>query len=798
MKWYKKYLQVYEKPFSEAPQEIIEKVKDNIAKLQSNDPLVTVSLIGYNEEKHLLACLWSLSEMQCKYPIEIIGVDNESKDRTADIYEACGVPYFTETQHSCGFARLCGLNHARGKYHINIDSDTLYPPKYVEIMVNALEKKGVVAASSLWSYIPDKDHSWLGLKVYEAARDLHLWLQSFKRPELSVRGLVFAYRTKYAQKTGIRTDIIRGEDGYLALQLKQFGKIAFVRKRRARAVTGYGTVGADGTLFNSFKVRVISRLKEIGGLFTKKKEYKDEESNLVKRNKKNHSKNIKSRKVMYRKVYISITLFLIANLIISSCIRKLNLYQENKDEDKGYERRKDVICETDFIYPFGDETINKEIEITIHSKTDRQIKSLHTEIPVLKYNKEWLFILTQDDCMHSAFSYTWAAINGKPLSHNYFCDLAHLQNGDLPFDYYYLGKTLATTDGTGQEVRFSFGTTVAAEWDFMNATTWIQKGYTGDNFRFYKKSGLVWGNLQEMINYGVGIAFHDLNVTEEEKTIEMLVKHFPVAQNIIREKLNNRSCKMLAEPNGDKNYIEAAMQYQPIKTMCAQSGAIKLYPFKENIDLEKVVIERAFYDPPENSGLTNPDMIKSAILEELKYSPKERAVISVGVHNTDTDWVNFLEWLNDTYGRDGDDSMWFTNQEEYYEYYYYRLHSKPEIEQVDKHTWKLTLNLNGGNFFYYPSVTVNILGLKMEDIESIESNEDVTGLSYGDHKDVFMINIDCRKYLAEHAENFVKRYEANPTDASAKTDALYFVDKIKESNKKNELRTRINKNTKIN
>jgi len=72
-------------------------------------------------------------------------VDNESKDRTAEIYEACGVPYFTETQHSCGFARLCGLNHARGKYHINIDSDTMYPAKYVETMVDALEKPGVLA-----------------------------------------------------------------------------------------------------------------------------------------------------------------------------------------------------------------------------------------------------------------------------------------------------------------------------------------------------------------------------------------------------------------------------------------------------------------------------------------------------------------------------------------------------------------------------------------------------------------------------------------------------------------------------
>lgn len=80
-KWYSKYLQVYEKPFSEASPFIVEEVRQNIAKLQSNNPIVTVSLIGYNEEKHLLACLWSLSEMQCKYPVEIIGVDNESKDQ---------------------------------------------------------------------------------------------------------------------------------------------------------------------------------------------------------------------------------------------------------------------------------------------------------------------------------------------------------------------------------------------------------------------------------------------------------------------------------------------------------------------------------------------------------------------------------------------------------------------------------------------------------------------------------------------------------------------------------------------
>ena len=283
MTWYKKYLSVYEQPLQEAPQEIIREIKTKIEKLQSDTPLVSVVIIAYNEEKHLLANLWSLSDSECQYPMEIIGVDNDSSDKTAEIFKMTGVPYYTEYEHSCGYARRCGLNHARGKYYICIDSDTMYPKKYIETLVKTLEKPDTVAVSSLWSYIPDKDHSWMGLKIYEAARDLHLWLQSFKRPELSVRGLVFAYRTECARKTGIRTDIIRGEDGYLALQLKQFGKIAFVRKRRARAVTGYGTVGADGTLFNSFKVRVVSRLKGIGGLFTQKKEYKDEESNLVKK-----------------------------------------------------------------------------------------------------------------------------------------------------------------------------------------------------------------------------------------------------------------------------------------------------------------------------------------------------------------------------------------------------------------------------------------------------------------------------------------------------------------------------------
>lgn len=282
MSWYSKYLEVYEKSYDAvAYRNIVAQVRDNLSKLQSDNPLVTVSVIAYNEEKHLLACLWALSEMKICYPIEVIGVDNDSKDKTAEIFQAVGIPYYTEYQHSCGYARLCGLSYARGKYHVNIDSDTLYPPQYVENMINVMERSPqIMGVCATWGYIPDKNHSVFGLRMYEYFRDQYLRIQSWRRPELSVRGLVFVYRTEPARKIGIRVDIKRGEDGMLAFNLSKLGKIAFLRNRHVRAITGYGTVGS-GPLLGSFWSRVKQAFRTCGRLFTSAKEYKDQDYNLV-------------------------------------------------------------------------------------------------------------------------------------------------------------------------------------------------------------------------------------------------------------------------------------------------------------------------------------------------------------------------------------------------------------------------------------------------------------------------------------------------------------------------------------
>ncbi len=280
-KWYDKYLSIYGKPYDEVSDIILDEIKTKLKALQNENPLVTIVVIAYNEEQRLAACLWSLSELQTKYPIEILGVNNNSKDRTEKVYQRVGLPYYNESRQSPGFARQCGLEHAKGEYHFCIDADTFYPHQYIDLMMKKLQKSDVSCVSSFWSFFPDKNHSSLGLFCFETIRDMFLWVQHFKRPELCVRGMVFAFKTDLARKVKIRTDIRRGEDGSLALSLKKFGKVAFLYNRKARPVTGYGTIGTQ-SLWQSFVEHVKIQGRGITRIFFKKEHYEDNDDNIVK------------------------------------------------------------------------------------------------------------------------------------------------------------------------------------------------------------------------------------------------------------------------------------------------------------------------------------------------------------------------------------------------------------------------------------------------------------------------------------------------------------------------------------
>lgn len=493
--------------------------------------------------------------------------------------------------------------------------------------------------------------------------------------------------------------------------------------------------------------------------------------------------------------------YCICILLCTSCIKQINLYAGDEDEDKegGHDGgKKEEPQEPVYLYPFGNEVqedITTDILIKIKDAPQAPLKA---GMPYLKYNKSLLLMLVQDDCRQSAYCRTWAAINGKSVStsdpfpaptdqepdktRQLYYNSAQLKKGDLPPNILPAKHTLGSTDGTGKEVRFAFTTTLAAEEDWMEAAVDVAPGYEGDYFRFYEKRGLNWDEVKEMMNYGVGIAFHDVKASNVNDMGE-IVQHYETAQKKIQQQLSGRKCKMLARPNGNNTYIDAAMQYEDILTITTESNGKYLYPFREMGSLDKVAIMRSFETLQIN--------IKDEIRIQRRASEISRKAVHIGVHNTDNAWIKLLEWINDTYGKDGDDSVWFPSQEEYYEYNHYRTHGNVEVTQSNGNTIRLTVHLPVREGFYYPSVTVNLEGIKAEDIVSIETDDAISGLSYDNYKKGIMLNIDCRKYLAEHATHYVEQYEKDKENASNKEDALYFVNMLKDSERKTALLNRI-------
>lgn len=281
-KWYKPYVAEYDAIDTISADQYAQ-VNRKIRALQKSDDIdVTFVVVAYNEEKRIFASLHSLSELQTQYSVEVIVVNNNSTDRTAEIMERCGVVSVLEPEKGIGRARQAGLSRARGKYHLCADADTLYPPYYVDAMVRALNRKNAVVAFAPPSFIADGKKSALSLSIYEIFRDMVLRLRFIKRPELTIGAASLAFLTQPALAVGgWKTDIRRGTDGAMTMALKKVGRVVWVSDRRARIMTTSRTLDNDGTLIQMILLRLKREILRIGEYFTAKDRYEDQTDNRM-------------------------------------------------------------------------------------------------------------------------------------------------------------------------------------------------------------------------------------------------------------------------------------------------------------------------------------------------------------------------------------------------------------------------------------------------------------------------------------------------------------------------------------
>lgn len=250
----------------EVPGKVFDQVNARLATIQNENPTVSVIIPAWNEEISVLNCISSLSSSNTSFPLEIVVIDNNSSDATSETLKKLNVKRLFQPIQGCGPARQLGQEHAKGKYVLLADADCLYPPDWVEEMINGLMQVNVVCVYGRYSFLPTKEYPRWKLRVLEILKDAVSQLRHFKRPYLNAYGMSMGYIRSYGLEVGFVDHNIRGEDGRMCFDLMTFGNVRQIKAKKARVWTPPRTIQLEGgfsrVLYNRIK-KEFTRLHQM-------------------------------------------------------------------------------------------------------------------------------------------------------------------------------------------------------------------------------------------------------------------------------------------------------------------------------------------------------------------------------------------------------------------------------------------------------------------------------------------------------------------------------------------------------
>ncbi len=229
---------------------------------KSGLPDVTIVIPAFNEEKNILATLHSLVTNKTDKKVQILVVNNNSNDNTEIILLETGVEYVNEKKQGITAARNAGLQAALGTYILNADADAIYPPRWIDEMVDPMiNNKQVGLTYGRFSFIPVGSTGRAQYFLYEYAADLlRIINKYFKEEAVNVYGFNSGFRRKDGLKVnGFDHPKGANEDGYLALKIRDngFGKLHYVTTIKALVWTSDRRIQMEGGFMKGLKKRVL-------------------------------------------------------------------------------------------------------------------------------------------------------------------------------------------------------------------------------------------------------------------------------------------------------------------------------------------------------------------------------------------------------------------------------------------------------------------------------------------------------------------------------------------------------------
>jgi len=195
---------------------------------------VSIVIPAYNEEKYIEKTL-AAALAQDYYNFEVIVVDNNSTDKTAEIVRKFPEARLVqEKNQGLTWARERGRLEAKGSIIANLDADCIPPKDWVRKSVKYFENKKVVAVTGPYSYYDGKLYFRVSSKLTQKLiySLVHLILHDlFRKGTVMIGGNNFVRVEALQAIGGFNTKIkFYGEDTDLGKRLLKVGKIKYLNE----------------------------------------------------------------------------------------------------------------------------------------------------------------------------------------------------------------------------------------------------------------------------------------------------------------------------------------------------------------------------------------------------------------------------------------------------------------------------------------------------------------------------------------------------------------------------------------
>ncbi len=181
-------------------------------------PRYSIVIPAYNEAQWLPGCLAAVKDAMKSVAAngEIVVVDNNSTDETADIARESGARLIFESVNQISRARNAGAQAARGEFLVFLDADTLLPAELlIEALAN-LESGGCCGGGVMVAF----DRPVRGL----AKMLIGLWHWLAQRYGLAAGCFVYCLRDGFEAIGGFNERVYASEEVWFSRQLGKWGK----------------------------------------------------------------------------------------------------------------------------------------------------------------------------------------------------------------------------------------------------------------------------------------------------------------------------------------------------------------------------------------------------------------------------------------------------------------------------------------------------------------------------------------------------------------------------------------------